>query len=62
MSNLQINSIFSSLFCKRILFANTDMGYVSLTDTLGDINRTVISRKLFFFLIDLTVITYCINM
>lgn len=61
-SSLQINSTFISLFCKRIAFVNAEMGYVSLIDTLGNIRRTTFSSKLFLFLIDLTITTFCINM
>lgn len=61
-SMLQINSIFISLFCKRIAFVNAEVGYASLTDTLGNISRTIFSSKLFLFLIDLTIATFCINM
>lgn len=61
-SSLQINSILISLFCKKIAFVNVVMCYVSLTNTLGNISRTIFFSKLFHFLIDLTITTFCINM
>lgn len=61
-SSLQINSILISLFCKKIAFVNVVMCYVGLIDTLGNISRTIFFSKLFLFLIDLTITTFCINM
>lgn len=54
-SSLQINSILISLFCKKIAFVNVVMCYISLIDTLGNINRTIFFSKLIIFPIDLTI-------